>query len=363
VYPTLVEEDHVQAMDRRNDGVSAIHAPGIPQRARERMARLPGPTRIAALAAIVSLALGTLLAAPPGPPAYAAPARPHALSCNGPCVGITNPVYLAQGQQVAEGPVGAHLTVEGANWPASTSITIWPAPDAATCAQQQAQPPDYAGQIVVNGDGNAQGSYVWPKAVNGVNQTYTLCAVDGTTTVSPNVQVNAPNTYTVLAANPPTLTVSPGAIIQGQDNSITVTGQNWFAPGQAVIVNVCTDASCTAQPIASQTIIPAQDTGTFQVTLSIPPATAPGAYFVEAATQNQALTAPPANSPPKLTISAPTPTPTPTPSPTPTPRPTPTPPGSGKGSNASLIVLLGTLSLLFLIGGIISLAVYTRSNV
>lgn len=351
-------------MDRRNDGAHAIHTPGVSQRARERMARLPGPSRVAALAAIVSLALGTLLAAPPGPPAYAAPARPYLLSCNSPCVGITNPVYLSQGQQVAEGPVGAHLTVEGANWPAGTLLTIWPAPDAATCAQQQAQPPDYAGQISVHGDGNAQGAYVWPQAVNGVNQTYTLCAVDGTTTVSPGVQPNAPTTYTVLAANPPALTISPSAIIQGQDNAITATGQNWFAPQQAVTVNVCSDASCTQQPIASQTVIPAQD-GTFQATLSIPPTTAPGPYFVEAATQNQALIAPPANSPPQLTINAPTPTPTPTPtpSPTPTPRPTPTPPGSGKGSNAPLIVLLGTLSLLFLIGGIISLAVYMRSSV
>jgi hypothetical protein len=351
-------------MYRQHDEAHRLQAPtSAPQQARGPLARLPARLRVAFLAALASLALVSyLLAAPPGQSARAAPAAParaNLLSCNGPCVGITNPLYSSNGQLVAEGPVGAILTVEGANWPNSTSVTVWPAADAATCTAQLAQPPGYAGTINVNGQGYAQGTYTWPQQAGGVNQTYTLCAVDGTTTVPAGVQSNGIDLYTVLSASAPSVTVSPTTITQGQDNTITVSGQNWFAPQQPITVTVCTDASCTAGPIASQTTT-AQD-GTFQITLTIKAGTAPGAYFVQASTANQALKAP-SGGPPQLTVSTPTPTPSPTPSPTATPTPNTTPSTSGKGGTTLLVVLLGTLSLLFLIGGIISIAVYVRSG-
>jgi hypothetical protein len=326
---------------------------------RGRVARLPLHARAAALVAVMSLALVALLAVPTGGPAHAAPARPHVLSCNGPCVGITNPLYLAQGQLVAEGPVGANLTVEGSNWPTSTTLTVWPAPDANTCAQQQAQPPGYAGTIVVDSTGNAKGPYAWPQAANTVNQAYILCAVDGTTMVSPDVQSNGIDTYTVLAADPPAITLSSSTLLQGA--TLTVSGQNWF-PQQALTVSVCTDNPCTGQPITSRSSGSAQD-GTFQITLTIPESTAAGPYFVEVETANGALSAPPSGSAPQLTVSTPTPTPTPTATPAPTPIPsTPAPSSGSSGSPTLLIVALGTLSLLFLVGGIISIAVYTRTS-
>ena len=338
-----------------------IHARSAPQRAFGRLARLPAPMRLALLAALASLTLIALLAAPTGQSARAAPVLPALLSCNGPCIGITNPLYPANGQLVAEGPVGAHLTVEGVNWPASTRITIWPAPDANTCAQQQAQPPNYAGTISVNGDGNASGPYPWPQAANNVNQAYILCAVDGGQSVSPDVQSNGITMYTVLAAAAPSLTISPDAITQGQDTTLTVNGQNWL-PSQPLTVTVCSDVHCSTSSIASQTTASGED-GTFQTTLTIQGDTASGSYFVLAATSNGALRAPPGNTPAQLTVSAPTPTPTPTPSPTPTPRPTtPTPTNNGKGNTLLLVVLLGMLSVVFLVGGIISLAVYTRGQ-
>jgi hypothetical protein len=351
-------------MVERHPGSRAIHALNTPQRERGRLARLPVQMRVALLAALVSLALGTWLAAPLSRPAQAAPARANIPSCNGPCVGITNPLYTAQGQLVAEGPVGAHLTVEGANWPASTILTIWPAPDANTCAQQQQQPPGYAGQITVNGAGNAQGSYDWPSAAHEVNRTYILCAVDGAASNITTTQSNGIDTYTVLAANPPSLAISPSTLTQGQpNNALTVRGKNWL-PQQALTVTICSDASnCATSQVANQTTASAQD-GTFEITIPVPSTTAAGSYFVQAVSANNALTAPPANTPAQLTISTPTPTPTPTPSPTPTPTPTPpsTSSSDGKGGTILLIVLLGTLSVLFLVGGIISLSVYTRSN-
>ncbi len=326
----------------------------------ETCAPVPALMRAVLLAALVSLALEALLAAPTARPASAAPAKAHLLSCTGPCVGITNPLYTAQDQVLAQGPVGAILTVEGANWPPSTTVTIWPAPDAATCAQQVAQPPGFAGTIRVNGIGTAQGTYIWPQEAGGVNQTYTLCAVDGGVTVPPDVQSNGINTYTVLAAEAPSLTVSPKTIVQGQNNSLTVSGQNWL-PRQGLTVTVCSDNDCTEMPVASQNTVSEQD-GTFQIILPIKDDIKAGSYFVKAETINHALQAPAGNQPPQLTVTTPTPTPTPTPSPTPTRTPTPTPTPPPKSSPTLLIALLGTLSLLFLIGGIISIAIYTRGG-
>jgi hypothetical protein len=349
-----------RTMYQRNDRTFSIHTPGASQRARGRLARLPARTRLAVLAALASLTLAALLAAPTGLPARAAPGLPALLSCNGPCVGITNPLYPTNGQLVAEGPVGALLTVEGANWPPSTLITIWPAPDADTCAQQQAQPPSYAGTIPVNVAGNASGPYTWPKAANSVNQTYILCAVDGSASVSPDVQSNGITQYIVLAAAAPSLKVAPSNITQGQDSTLTISGQNWL-PQQALTVTICSDAHCSTSPIANQTTASAQD-GTFQITLTIKGDIAPGSYYVLAVTANGALKAPPGNAPAQLTINTPTPTPTSTPSPTPTPTPTPTPPNSGKGNTLLLVVLLGMLAVVFLVGGIISLAIYMRGQ-
>ncbi len=328
---------------------------------RERLARLPMPVRVAFLAALASLALGTLLAAPIAQPVHAAPAIARLPSCNGPCVSITNPNYFSQGQPVAEGPVGANLTVEGANWPPSTTITIWPAPDAATCAAQLTQPPSYDGTINVNGVGNASGSYTWPSAANNVNQTYILCAADGAASNLTTTQSNGIDAYTVLSANPPSVNVSPTAVTQGQDTTLAISGQNWL-PQQAMTVTVCSDLqNCQATAVASQSVGSAQD-GSFQTNLTLKGDTPTGSYFVQVVSSNQALEAPPAGTSAQLTVSAPTPTPTPTPSPTPTPTPKPPPPSGNSGSSTLLIVALGALSLLFLIGGIISIAIYTRGG-
>jgi hypothetical protein len=352
-------------MYRRTNTTPTLHTPQTRRGAPGHLARLPMQTRVAFLAALASLALGTLLALPTARHAQAAPVIAHVPSCNGPCIGITNPNDFTQGQApVAEGPVGAILTIEGANWPPNTLVSVWPAPDAATCATQLAQPPGYAGQInpPVLSDGTLKGTYVWPSAANNVNQSYVLCAVDGTASNVTTTQSNGVDAYTVLAANPPSVSVTPTAITQGQDTMLSITGQNWV-PQQVLNVTVCSDiTNCQATAVTSQSTASSQ-TGVFQTSLTLQGDTKPGSYFVQVVSQNQALVAPPAGTGAQLTVSAPTPTPTPTPSPspTPTPTPTPTPPAKG-GSSPLLILLLGTLSLLFLIGGIISIAIYTRGS-
>ncbi len=307
------------------------------------------------LAIMLGAGLLPLLETPANRTVQAAPSRPNLLTCNGPCVGITHPLY--NNNTTAEGPVGTHLTVEGAGWPANSTLTIWPALDASGCAQD---PTSDAGTIPVDGAGIARGSYDWPASANQVNQRYTLCAKDGETRAT--AQANAPNTFTVLAADPPSLTVSPPALIPG--GTVTVVGQNWL-PAQTVTISICANllepATCAPPIIASRQIGPADD-GSFQTELALPSDTSPNAYYVIATAGGGALTAPPAGSNIQITVSTPTPTPTLTPIPTPIPRPTPAQPAPVKGSTIILIVVLGGFSLLFLIGGIISLAVYLRGS-
>lgn len=316
--------------------------------------RSPRQPRLAAglLALMLLASLGLLLADPPRP-AQAHPASAAALTCNGPCVGITNPVYDGK----AEGPVGAQLTVEGANWPPGTQLAIWPGADAAACA---GQPTGVAGTIPVDLAGTAQGTYTWPLSVNTLNQTYLLCARDGTTTPSPTVQVNAPSSYTVLATAPATFTFSPKTLTPG--DTLTITGSNWL-PVQSLTLIICANSpDCTA-PIVARSFNANPD-GSFSLQPTVPVGTKQGFYFVVVSSDNGALMAPSDTSSPNLLVNAP-PTPTPSPSPTVTPAPTPTPTlstGGGKGDTTVLIVVLGTLSLLFLIGGIVSLAVYMRAG-
>lgn len=299
-------------------------------------------------------AWGLLLGVPPGPtPAQASAQRPLALTCNGPCVGITNPVYDGK----AEGPVGAHLTLEAANWPPNTTLTVWPALDAAACA---GQPSRDAATLSVDITGNAKATYDWPLTENKVNQTYLLCASDGAIVLNPAVQVNAPSSYTVLAASPASVSVTPNTINEGE--SVTISGTNWF-PVQLLTIMICASTpACTGDSPVVVRSLNSNDDGTFSIQPNIPLGTPPGLYYVVVASSNGALTAPASGASPNLSINA-LPTPTPTATATATPVPTPTPPATsgGKGGTTLLIVVLGTLSLLFLIGGIVSMIIYVRS--
>lgn len=312
---------------------------------------------LAALAGGLVALLIVMMGGGAGRPVHAAPALPRALTCLGPCVGITNPLY--QNGTIAEGPVGTHLTVQGAGWPANTKLMVWPVANGTPCGQQPAD----AGSIGVDGAGNAAGNYDWPADANAVNQVYMLCAQDGL--VVPVAPANAPNTFTVLAAAAPAVSVTPLAIAQG--GAVVVSGQNWL-PAQTVTISICagfSDVSTCASPIiAGTTVGSADQDGSFQVNLNTDPGAPPGPYYVIATAHNGALTAPPAGSDPQLAVNTPTPTPTitPTPTVTPTPTATPTPTRPTGGGNGLLIALLGILSVLFLIGGVISLAVYFRGN-
>jgi hypothetical protein len=269
-------------------------------------------------------------------------------------VGILSPIF----NNVAEGPVGATLTVDGANWLPNTTVTIWPGINQDACAQTP--PSNITGTLTVDGSGIASGAYLWPLSVNIVNQSYLLCASDGAVTIIPGTQDNQPNSYLVLSADPPAISLSSATLNQG--DTLTVSGQNW-KPAQPVTVNICSDADCAMQALPSQRVT-SNDDGTFEVQFSISSNVTPGTYYVHAATDDNALMAPlPQGSPVQLMVNAPTPTPSPSPTVKPTLTPAPTPSrGGGQSNTALLIFVLGTLSVLFLIAGIISLAVYTRAG-
>lgn len=328
------------------------------QRDRRRAARLSVCACAALLAAISSLGLLALPGVPAARPARAAAARPAALSCNGACVGITAPQFTG----TAEGPVGAHLTVEGANWPVNTTLTIWPVLNQDAC--MQAPPPSpVSGTLTVDTIGNASGSYTWPTSLNTLNTPYILCGSDGALTTMPGVQdPAAPPMYTVLAADPPDITLSSLTITQGA--VLIVRGQSWLPGQQTVTVNICSDATCSAQPVLSQQATSTND-GTITVQFSTSTSLPAGTYYVQATANNGALTAPRTGPSVPLMVNAPptaTPSPSPQPTATPTPAPAPTHSTGGNGTTPLLILVLGTLSLLFLIGGIISLAVYARAG-
>ncbi len=310
------------------------------------------------LAGLLGALLAGLIGVPASQSARAAPHSPDILTCSGPCVGITHP--RSANNTLVEGPVGTHLTVEGAGWPAGSLLTIWPGATQAACAQPSTSD---AKTLPVDGAGNAAGSYDWPADANQVGHSYILCSNDNGKPAT--ATANAPNTFLVLAAQPPLITASSSTLAPG--DAVIVTGQNWL-PAQTVTVSICPNSSdtgtCTS-PIASLQL-GSDANGTFQAQLTIPPDASVNSYYIVAANGDGTLTAPQAGAPVQITVSEPTPTPTLTPTPTATPRPTPTPtPGpstGGKGGTIFLVVVLGMFSLLFLIGGFISMAVYLRGS-
>ena len=311
----------------------------------------------ALLAGLLIELLAGLLGTPAGQAARSSPARPTILTCAGPCVGITHP--RSSNNSVAEGPVGTHLTVEGANWPSGSLLIVWPGVTQAACAQP---PTSDAKTLTVDSAGNAAGVYDWPTDTNQVGQTYMLCASDNGK--APTATANAPNTFLVLAAQPPLITASAALLAPG--DSLVVSGQNWFT-SLTVTISICPAASDTgtcASPITSLQLS-ADANGNFQGQLMIPPDASPNSYYLVAANADGTLTAPQAGAPVQITVSEPTPTPTltPTPTVTATPKPAPGAPSSGgKGSTIFLVVVLGVFSLLFLVGGCISMVVYLRAS-
>jgi hypothetical protein len=258
------------------------------------------------------------------------------------------------------GPVGEHARVQGSNFPDGQYKLVLAAGDVNTDATVCTGTTIPVGSPVTTSGGTFDASFDWPSAANQVNSKYSICALKASDNSVASHLDSGP--FTVLAANPPSLTLSSTSVTAG--GSITASGQNWV-PEQQVLVYAASCQSCGAPKTASVTVNSTGHTsGTFTATLTFPTSVTPGSYFLGAISSNGVLSV----TEQSITVSA-QPTATPAPSATATAAATATATqatgstGSGGGDSGGLLIALGALAIVLLaaLAGLIAYLV-TRRN-
>jgi hypothetical protein len=162
-----------------------------------------------------------------------------------------------------KGPVGAHLTINGGNFPAGATALIF-ASSASDCSQQAAG----IGTGTANGGGSFTTKFLWPIALNG--GTFYICA-SGVTSGAPS--------YQVLSPTAPALSLSAPSITAGQ--SLTITGSGFVGlpdPGTVLLAEV--DSKGHAVTIQSPVV---GSDGSFTTTWTVSPT--PGTMTIRAFSQ------------------------------------------------------------------------------
>src|SRR5262249_5146244 len=178
------------------------------------------------------------------------------------------------------GPVGEHARVQGSNFPDGPyKLVLSPGDvnsDANVCSSGNQIP--LAVSVTASG-GNFDAHFDWPMAANQVNQQYSICALNAADSSVASHLDSGP--FTLLAANPPQITLSDDKVVPGK--SITVTGQNWV-PEQAIQIYAASCQACSTSRVATVSVqSDGHNSGTFNATLTIPANAAPGNYFVRSA--------------------------------------------------------------------------------
>jgi hypothetical protein len=251
-----------------------------------------------------------------------------------------------------QGPVGTHVTVQGAGWDAGATVSIGAAQSSNSCTTQPggSTPLD---SKTADGSGSFQDTFTWPSSLS--SGQYFICAAESSGT--PTLSTTWPS-FTVLAAAPPTLSLSSGIVQAGQQ--ITITGSNFFGLTNGQSVQVGRIVGGTFVTIA--TPAPGSN-GTFVVNYTTDPNDS-GNYTIQANSPSEGG-APPALSASASLVIQPAATATPSPTITATTSPTaatsPTtaassapPPSSSNGdSGGGLVVLLiaGIVVTLLALGG------------
>ncbi|HEU5199303.1 MAG TPA: hypothetical protein VFU32_06685, partial [Ktedonobacterales bacterium] len=181
--------------------------------------------------------------------------------------------------------------------------------------------------------------------------------------------------YTVLGANPPSLSIGNNTTIPVK-GMITVKGQNWLPGNQPITVLLVPCVACDAQPLLNQSANAGND-GSFSVDITLPDQVTAGTTLYVIASNNgsgpglqPALIVNGQNNAPQITVvDQPTATPTPSPTATNTPVPTRTTTGgSGTGntsngsSNGLLIVLLSALGVVLVLAAVVAVLLFVRSR-
>lgn len=321
-----------------------------------------------ALAGALALALGAM-----GPVALAAPktnADPGSISLD-----IVQP---AGNNNIAEGPVGANISVQG-NATAGDSINLGVASRGDGCATgfQQLNGVTATAQA----DGSFTATFQWPQIANNVGERYFVCAQDTTNSAigasqtlfqvdssdAPSItvtQVSDPTAPTPGAGTPTPQPPSPpdGSIYAG--GFIEVKGQN-FTPGGTPIQIVLTPSQLTLGTALSPLPLVSGEArtthnGSFDIIVQAPSGQTGQFYISATSTDGTGSTLPTlVGSESVQVVLQPTPTPGPTPTATPKASPTTDTGGtnvknsSGPGP-ARIIgaIALGLFSAIFFIIGV-----------
>jgi hypothetical protein len=277
---------------------------------------------------------------------------------------------------VAEGPVGANVTISGSNLVASDTYLLGYATQAAGCSSGFTAFTGLSVQTDTNG--NFADTFAWPSSLSIVGTIYYICAQDASSN-----QAQSSATFTVAAAQAPAISLqavagappgpgTPSVPTNGYypGSTVEIDGTNFLPNTVQLLVYLTSTPILSAsdlqgatqlQPVNGQNITAAAD-GTVKVTVQIPYSQGAGAFtlsLVSADSQANALPSLLASA--SLNVAtAPTPTATPLPSPTATPKTTvitPPPASTGPGAAKTIaLVGLGGLSLALFILGVVLLA-------
>jgi hypothetical protein len=197
----------------------------------------------------------------------------------------------------SSGPVGTTITVSGSGWtePDGTQVSFGYMTDSSCLTVTDSQTGTLTG-------GNFSGWFHWPQGTP--LGTYTVCADDGSRTVTAN-------TFTVLSESAPQISISPTTLTAGQQ--ATITGSNFFPAGTTVQLFWETANGRVDFVLQSAT---SNNNGNIARTFTVPAITLPGgSYMIKASVGG--------GQPPTLSASttftykAPVHSPTPTPGPSP----------------------------------------------
>ncbi len=196
-------------------------------------------------------------------------------------------IYAGQNNGYPWGPVGENTIVHGANFPPNTALRLAIAPgdsnqDATICTQPVVTIP--ITNLTTDATGSFTENFAWPSVAGQVNQIYSICSLLESNYSVASSHDDGP--FTVLTSDPPVINFSASSVAAG--GAITITGQNWV-PQQQVSVNIAGCAACNpgnTEVTHGNTTSAGLNSGSFSLTLTIPAATRPGSYVVDALTSS-----------------------------------------------------------------------------
>jgi hypothetical protein len=325
------------------------------------------------MALLVLLTLAALCLALDVTPAAAHPAASPALHILLPRPASGNPA-------LAEGPVGANVSVKGAGLASSHTYALGYARQGDGCIPNAVNSISGA-SATADGNGTFTTTFAWPTDASNIGATYYICATDQAAVVS--LPLQSSELFKVDAASAPTFTIDPNPVTDPNatpvptvsptgfsgGTKVRLTGQNFLPGHTTLLVYVTLSQQFSPQDFqpgrALQTAdgspILSQSDGTFSAVVVLPIGFSSDVY-VHVVSNDGTSNLVPSLVATQQTHIGPAITPTPG-GPTPTTQPQPsvtTTPGNGGGggktpdaANVLAVIGLSGLSIILFIVGII----------